>query len=194
MVGASEPGLVRFIDRQTIEYVRIYPHPVERVWRAITDPVEFGTWFIKGAIDLREGGTYALEGEWKGVILALDPPRRIRFDNSSNHGAGSWYQYELNPVAGGAQMVFTQYCPPGFVVPDLPSYDGLTRDQLPGGVDTPWYAGGLGGWHAFWEALGDYLDGLPKSPHGRERWRELTGLYIDHIRTTIPPPVSARTA
>jgi uncharacterized protein YndB with AHSA1/START domain len=30
--------LGRFVDRWTVEYVRTYPHPIQRVWRAITEP------------------------------------------------------------------------------------------------------------------------------------------------------------
>jgi|SRR5215469_8463571 len=33
--------LPRFIDRWTIEYVRTFAHPIDRIWRAITDPREF---------------------------------------------------------------------------------------------------------------------------------------------------------
>ena len=50
-------NLPRFIDRWTIEYVHTYPHPVERVWRAITDPKEFGVWFIPGSAACVNGQT-----------------------------------------------------------------------------------------------------------------------------------------
>jgi len=33
--------LPRFIDRWTIEYVRTFAHPIDRIWRAITDPRGF---------------------------------------------------------------------------------------------------------------------------------------------------------
>jgi uncharacterized protein YndB with AHSA1/START domain len=45
--------MARFVDRWTIEYVRDFPHPVDRVWRAITDPKEFGAWFIPGTLELK---------------------------------------------------------------------------------------------------------------------------------------------
>ena len=54
----AEAELARFIDRFTVEYVRTYPHPIERVWQAITDPAEFGRWFIRGRLELRAGGEY----------------------------------------------------------------------------------------------------------------------------------------
>ena len=39
--------LARFIDRWTMEYVRTYPHPIERVWKAVSDPAEVAIWFIR---------------------------------------------------------------------------------------------------------------------------------------------------
>ena len=86
--GDARPDLARFIDRWTIEYVRVYPHPIERVWRAITDPKEFRAWFIRGEIELRQGGSYRFESEnWTGPVLAIDPPRFIKFGNR-NERAG----------------------------------------------------------------------------------------------------------
>jgi len=32
----------------TIERTTDLPHPVERVWAALTDPAEFGRWFSQG--------------------------------------------------------------------------------------------------------------------------------------------------
>jgi hypothetical protein len=31
----SNEDLARFVDRYTVEYVRVFPHPIERVWKAI---------------------------------------------------------------------------------------------------------------------------------------------------------------
>ena len=61
-VETNAAELPRFIDRWTIEYVRVYPHSIERVWRAITDPKEFGEWFIPGSIELTLGGAYRFGG------------------------------------------------------------------------------------------------------------------------------------
>ena len=40
-----DAGLARFIDHWTIEFVRTFPHPIERVWKAVTDPAEVAIWF-----------------------------------------------------------------------------------------------------------------------------------------------------
>jgi hypothetical protein len=66
----AKPDLAQFIDRWTIEYVRVYPQPIERVWRAITDANEFGVWFIRGEIELTKGGRYR---RWSACLYLPDP-------------------------------------------------------------------------------------------------------------------------
>jgi uncharacterized protein YndB with AHSA1/START domain len=72
----------RFVDRYTMVYTRLYPHPLDRVWRAITDPSELKVWFLQAEIDLRIGGAFTFgpkPSSFGGLITELDPPRRIRF-------------------------------------------------------------------------------------------------------------------
>lgn len=156
MKDDANADLARFIDRWTIEYVRIYPHPIERVWRAISDPKEFGAWFIRGEIELRQGGSYRFESEdWTGVVLAIDPPRFIKFGNK-NEPKG-YFQYELSEAEGGTRMRFVQHFPSDGVYTE--NFDDLGGDlPVPG---TPWAPGFVGGWHEFWDALRDHLDGVP---------------------------------
>lgn len=49
----AEVELARFLDRYTIEYVRVYQHPIARVWQAITDTAAFGVGFTSGDIEPR---------------------------------------------------------------------------------------------------------------------------------------------
>jgi uncharacterized protein YndB with AHSA1/START domain len=207
--------LARFIDRWTVEYVRTYPHPIDRVWRAITDPKEFGQWFIRGDVELREGGAFQFQsGGWTGKVLAIEPPRRIRFGD-----ALSYFEYELSGVAGGTRMRFVQHFDPAIVHTPVP--DDLGGDiPVPG---TPWKPGFVGGWHAHFDSLGDLLDGVPMGSHlpptefqalakawardglnaglldergaarlvlqfrRKERWNELNKIYREHIKAAVPP-------
>jgi uncharacterized protein YndB with AHSA1/START domain len=64
---------------------RRYPHPIDRVWRAVTEAEHLATWF-PGApeFELRTGGTvrfaeFAGDPAEFGEVLALDPPRLLRF-------------------------------------------------------------------------------------------------------------------
>jgi uncharacterized protein YndB with AHSA1/START domain len=163
--AVSESDVARFIDRWTIEYVRIYPHPIDRVWRALTEPREFGAWFIPGSIELKVGGVYVFGGpdhtDFAGRIVALEPPRLIRFGGDGRHVAGGeagWFQYELATVPSGTQMVFTQYFPPGLAY--TPSPDEFVGGDLPV-PGTPWKPGIVAGWHDIFDGLRDQLDGVP---------------------------------
>ena len=48
--------------RPAVRFERVYPHSVERVWRAVTDPAEMRHWFPSPEIsyDARPGGTITL--------------------------------------------------------------------------------------------------------------------------------------
>lgn len=68
----------------TITRTTDLPHPIERVWSAITDPAEVGSWFADTASwELREGAamtmTWSRYGTAPGVILAVEPMRRFAF-------------------------------------------------------------------------------------------------------------------
>jgi len=152
----AEAELARFIDRFTVEYVRTYPHPIERVWQAITDPAEFGRWFIRGRLELRAGGEYWFGDDgFTGKVSAVDPPRFIRFAGPT--GDTGYFQYELAPAPGGTRMRFVQHFPPEGVYTEV---EGDLGGDLPV-PGTPWKPGFVGGWHEFWDALADYLDGVP---------------------------------
>jgi uncharacterized protein YndB with AHSA1/START domain len=158
----AEAQLARFIDRHTIEYVRTYPHPIERVWRAITDQAEIGVWFFGPArIDARRGGVYALGGpdtDFRGVIDAIEPPRLIRYSGPEPHGPEGYWQFELEATADGTRMIFIQRSQPGFWA----NTRGWPADpqEHPAGELNPWRPGTLAGWHAAFDHLGDLMDGV----------------------------------
>ena len=96
-----------------IEMEATYPHPVERVWRALTEPGEIAAWLALAELDLTEGGRVVLtwqntdpEGNTavaRGTVSALDPPRLIEFDTDV-HGTLRW---ELEPDGDGTALTFT---------------------------------------------------------------------------------------
>lgn len=69
---------------------RTLSFPVDRVWRALTDPVALAAWFwperfaTTAEVDLRVGGRYRIDGPGVGMAVAgtyttVDPPRRLAF-------------------------------------------------------------------------------------------------------------------
>lgn len=103
--------------RHVLSMERRFDHPVEKVWRAITDPREMGRWFPSQVeIDLRVGGTIRFSADTQGPdmegrILELDPPRLftytwgdsvLRFELVPEDSAGS----QDGPEAIGCRMLF----------------------------------------------------------------------------------------
>ena len=184
-LGAAAP-LCRFIDRYTIEYVRTYRHPIERVFKAVTDEAEVGAWFFPPAhIDARLGGAYALGGapevaDFKGVITAYEPPRLVRY-GGPHPGPDSYWQFALEPVAEGTRMVFVQRVTPGA----YRNTHGWPADppDHPAGELNPWRPGTLSGWHISFDHLGDQLDG---APHRKVDEPSLEARYRALMRETQP--------
>ena len=96
--------------------------PVERVWRAITDPVEFGAWFrvkLEGPFVVGEEtrGSITHPGyehlTWRATIIDIDAPRRFAFtwrpyavdpnvDYSSE--TPTLVEFQLEPIPGGTRL------------------------------------------------------------------------------------------
>ncbi|HEX4197036.1 MAG TPA: SRPBCC domain-containing protein [Caulobacteraceae bacterium] len=160
----AEDDMARFIDRETMEFVRVYPHPIERVWRAIIDPEEFAVWFIKGRLEPRVGGRFWFGDDgFQGEVQAIEPPRLLRLADDT---AGQVFEYQLTEAGDGTRLRFLYRFPSGAFVeqPDPADGDEIAFDHggdLPGGPGAPWRPGFLGGWHDMFDQLADLLDGVP---------------------------------
>jgi uncharacterized protein YndB with AHSA1/START domain len=71
--------------RPAVRVERRYPHPIEKVWRAVTTPEHLGQWFPSPVeVDLRPGGAMrfrAFDGHpgANGTVEVVDRPRRLTF-------------------------------------------------------------------------------------------------------------------
>jgi uncharacterized protein YndB with AHSA1/START domain len=57
---------------------RTYPADIADVWEALTSPERLVRWFLPITGDLRPGGSFQLEGNAGGEILACEAPHRLR--------------------------------------------------------------------------------------------------------------------
>jgi uncharacterized protein YndB with AHSA1/START domain len=57
---------------------RRYPYAGEDVWDAVTDPERLARWFAPVSGDLRPGGTFQVEGNAGGEVLACEPKQLLR--------------------------------------------------------------------------------------------------------------------
>lgn len=155
-------------DRTTIIFRRVLHHPIERVWRAITDPEELSEWMLGSArIDPRVGGTIEYVSAptpivWYGTILVWDPPRV--------------YEHELNtdPDPRWSEHLGVERTIARWELEDQGeatlitlTFRGFTKSTATG------FAPGT---HAFLERLEAYLRQAPM-PDWQTRFDELRPLY-----------------
>lgn len=100
----------------TLLFERKYPHPPERVWAALTQPVELAQWYLTRArIDGRVGGTidfWAGPSQFHvtGQILTWDPPRvfehewKVEPRSELPAGEDAVIRWDLRPVEGGTLL------------------------------------------------------------------------------------------
>jgi uncharacterized protein YndB with AHSA1/START domain len=65
-------------ERVSVLLRRGYDAPIDDVWAALTEPDRIKRWFMPISGELRVGGSFQLEGNAGGEILACEPPRLFR--------------------------------------------------------------------------------------------------------------------
>ena len=65
-------------ENVTVLARRTYRAELEDMWSALTDPQRIARWFMPIGGDLRQGGSFQLEGNASGDILECDRPTRFR--------------------------------------------------------------------------------------------------------------------
>lgn len=93
--------------RPAIRIERDYPHPIEKVWRAVTTPEHLGQWFPSPVeLELRPGGEMrfgAFEGpSGSGTVEVVEPPRRLTFTWETDR-----IMFELTSIGDGTRFVLT---------------------------------------------------------------------------------------
>ena len=152
-------------DRQALTFERRLAHPVDRVWRAVTEPAELAYWFPSAVSgDVTFGGTLTFEfpgGEMptmQGEVVGLEPPRRFAFTWGDDE-----LRIELDATDDGCVLRFTCL---------FSEAERASRDAA--------------GWHVCLDLLQRHLGGAPtRSPSTEPTpdWREL---YDDYQRRGLP--------
>jgi uncharacterized protein YndB with AHSA1/START domain len=156
-------ALAQFVDRHTMVYVRTYPHPIERVWEAVSQGEHLSVWLLPVTrVEQRAGGTATFT--WGGpeedgvetyVVSEYDPPRTITF---SAEGLPTYMRFALEPDGDESTVLrFTLHWP----VPDGVTFESeqWPGGDLPAGTDTLWRPGALAGFHSMLDQLELFLAG-----------------------------------
>ncbi|WP_114856247.1 SRPBCC family protein [Brachybacterium sp. YJGR34] len=153
----TDPVLRRGEGRDAVVLERHYPHPIERVWSAVTAAEHLAHWF-PGApeIELRRGGAvrfpdFAGDPAEFGAVLECEAPRRLRFTWDSDE-----MLFELAEDGDGTRFVLTH-----------------TFDDAAGAASF------ATGWEACLEGLASVLSGAEVIDPGsrRARHEELAELF-----------------
>jgi uncharacterized protein YndB with AHSA1/START domain len=94
--------------RPTVRVQRHYPHPIDKVWRAVTTPEHLGAWFPSPLqLELRTGGAMAFsafagDAAATGTVEAVDPPRLLVFRWGTDR-----LTFELAPAGEGTSFALT---------------------------------------------------------------------------------------
>lgn len=132
-------------ETRTAIVEREFPHPPEKLWRALTQPHLMEEWLMKNDFQPVVGHAFQLRGDWGGVldceVLALEPHRTLAYSWNFNHadpayGLQSVVTFTLTPTARGTHLRMEQA--------------GFRPDQKQA------YGGAHAGWKAFFENL-DHL-------------------------------------
>jgi uncharacterized protein YndB with AHSA1/START domain len=151
-------------DRPALTFERRLAHPVERVWRAVTDPAELGHWFpsaVRG--ELAPGGTLTFDfpgGDMtlEGEVVELEPPRRFAFTFGDDV-----LRIELEAAGEGCLLRFTCL------------FDDAQRA-----------ARDAAGWHVCLDLLETHLAGAATDAPGSEPTPEWRELYEGYQRRGLP--------
>lgn len=167
-------------DATTIQFVRLLPGPIERVWSYLWDGQKRGEWFASGDMPQKVGETFHMRFKHStlsphhaeppermremdrlghtstNVLLAYEPPHRLAFTfgGEKNPDRISEVEFRLEPEGDKVRLT-------------------LTHKKIP---DRDIMVGVSGGWHSHLAVLEYRLrDEVP--PAFWDVWRRTEGVY-----------------
>jgi len=96
---------------------REFPHPVEKIWRALTQPDLIEAWLMKNDFHPVVGHHFHLRGDWGGVldceVLIVEPNRMLSYTWNFTHddpafSLNSVVTFTLTPMNTGTHLRMEQ--------------------------------------------------------------------------------------
>ena len=93
-----------------------YPHPIEKVWDAISTSVALAEWLMANDFEPVVGCRFVFRGEptpqWRGwmecQVLAIEPPMRMVWSwKATDYEEAGQVEIRLKAVAGGTELTLT---------------------------------------------------------------------------------------
>ncbi len=147
-----------------VQFERLLPGPVERVWAFLTDPKKLPGWFGEGSIEPRPGGAVNLMGGYvRGIVTQWQPPRRLTYswnvfaaDETLSHYPESYLTIWLEPRGNEVALTLTH----------LPVLERFEQQNAMG-------------WHTFLDMLGAAARGEPTAPRQAYMQRNAARYGVD---------------
>lgn len=117
---------------------------IDDLWDAITIKERLGRWLHPVSGDLREGGTYQLEGNAHGTILMCRPPETLSV-TWEMHGGISWVNVTLEQVNESATRMTLEH-----LAHEDDGFLAVWKEYGPGSLGVGWELGLL--------ALSEHID------------------------------------
>ena len=136
-------------DLRTVAVERDFPHPPEKLWRALTQPHLIEEWLMKNDFKPVVGHSFNLRGEWGGVldceVLAVEPNKVLSYTWNFSHDDAAFdlksvVTFILTPTRTGTLLRMEQ--------------SGFRPDQKQA------FGGAKHGWQNFFENLEKLVGGL----------------------------------
>ena len=104
-------------ETRSVVVEREIAHPLEKIWRALTQPHLIEAWLMKNDFSPVVGHRFNLRGEWCGVldceVLVVEPERRLSYTWDFTHddpafNLESVVTFTLVPTNGGTLLRMEQ--------------------------------------------------------------------------------------
>lgn len=154
----SEGTVEQRDGRVTCRYERHFRHPIDVVWKAVTDPDELERWGgARPEIDLRPGGRYVTHHQGGSLrvedrITRVEPPRLLEHTYFSHINPTALVTWELSPTEEGCRLVLTHSL-------DMDDLRAAAATMFPGDDITTIVSRNAAGWHRLLDLLTGTLDG-----------------------------------
>jgi len=128
---------------------RVFPHPPEKLWRALTESRVLAQWMMNNDFEPEPGRRFQFRADpmpkWNGIVdcevLVVEPQRRLSYNWGVGSGELQWLvEWTLTPVDGGTHLRMEQ--------------SGFGPDQQQA------YQGANYGWQKFFGQLEKVLGGV----------------------------------
>lgn len=105
--------MMTMTETRSVVVERDFPHPPEKLWRALTQPHLMEEWLMKNDFQPAVGHKFNLRGDWGGVldceVLTVDPNRTLAYSWNHAHddaafNLNSVVTFTLTPTEAGTHL------------------------------------------------------------------------------------------